>query len=176
MCSSDLSFGVGERLITSNAEPVFGGVYKLVAIEKDGEIIPRIKISENVEKITTPGFKTVHRLYNKGTGKAEADLVTFFDEEINEDEDLEIFHPTYTWKRKTLTNFRSENLMKRIYDKGELVYECPSLEDIRKTCKTEVDSLWDEIKRFDFPHQYKTDLSQAVWDLKYKLLENHNKA
>lgn len=170
------SFGVGERLITSKAEPVFGGVYKLVAIEKDGEIIPRIKISENVEKITTPGFKTVHRLYNKGTGKAEADLVTFFDEEINEDEDLEIFHPTYTWKRKTLTNFRSENLMKRIYDKGELVYECPSLEDIRKTCKTEVDSLWDEIKRFDFPHQYKTDLSQAVWDLKYKLLENHNKA
>lgn len=167
------SFGVGERLITSKSEPVFGGVYKIVATEKDGEIIPKIKISENVEKITTPGFKTVYRIYDKSNGKAEADLVTFHDEVIDENEPLEIFHPTYTWKRKTLTNFRAEKLHQRIYDKGQLVYEKPSLDQIRSLCKKDVDSLWDEIKRFEYPHQYKMDLSQKVWDLKYSLLERH---
>ena len=168
------SFGVGERLITAKAQPVFGGVYKLVAIEKDGEIKPKIKISENVEKITTPGFKNTYRIYDKHTGKAEADLVTFQDEKIDETEPLTIFHPTYTWKKKTLTNFRAEVLQERIYDKGNLVYSLPDIEDIRKRCEDEVDSLWDEIKRFEFPHKYKMDLSEKVWETRRNLIENPN--
>lgn len=165
------SFGVGERLITAKDEPVFGGVYKLVALEEDGQIVPKIKISENVEKITTPGFKKTYRLFDKTTGKAEADLVCFHDEAIDESQPLEIFHPTYTWKRKTLTNFRADLLQKQVYDKGRLVYSLPSIEEIRKLCKEEVDSLWDEIKRFEFPHQYKMDLSQRVWETRQGLIE-----
>lgn len=167
------SFGVGERLITSKSEPVFGGVYKLVAIEKDGKIVPKIKISENVEKITTPGFKNVYRFYNLDTNKAEADLITLHDEVIEDNVPIEIFHPIHTWKRKTIENFRTEKLLVKIFEKGKQVYDLPSLEEIRERCKKEVDSLWDEIKRFEYPHKYIVDLSQDLWELKDKMLKEN---
>lgn len=164
------SFGVGERLITSMTTPVFGGVYKLVAIEEDGKVIPKIKISENIEKITTPGFKNIYRLYDKTTGKAEADLITLHDEVIYDDRPLEIFHPIHTWKRKTMTNFYSKKLLVKIFEDGKLVYDMPTLDEIREFCKSEVDSLWDEVKRFEYPHQYIVDLSLDLWVIKDRLL------
>ena len=164
------SFGVGESLITSKSSPVFGGVYKLVAIEKDGQLIPKIKVSENIEKITTPGFKNVVRLYDKESGKAQADLIILHDEEINDQEPLTIFHPLYTWKKKTLYNFTYKKLMVPIYENGQLVYELPSLEEVRSYCLDEVDSLWEEYKRFDRPQIYKVDLSEKLWQLKNDLL------
>lgn len=169
------SFGVGERLITSMQTPVFGGVYKLVAIEENGKIIPKIKMSENVEKITNPGFKNIYRLYDKTTGKAEADLLVMHDEEIDESLDLELFHPVHTWKRKTLTNFRAEKLLVRIFDQGKLVYDLPNILQIRELCKKEVESLWDEVKRFEYPHKYIVDLSQKLWNIKDKMLQEHSK-
>lgn len=168
------SFGVGERLITSKSSPVFGGVYKLVATEEDGKIENKIKISENVEKITTPGFKTFYRLYDKNTGKAEADLITFKDEKIDDSKDLEIFHPIHTWKRKTISNFTAREMMVKIFDKGNLVYKLPSLEEVKKYTESELDSMWEEVKRFEFPHQYIVDLSQSVWDEKTKMLNERN--
>lgn len=169
------SFGVGERLITSMQTPVFGGVYKLVAIEENGTVIPKIKMSENVEKITNPGFKNVYRLYDKTTGKAEADLLVMHDEEIDESSDLELFHPVHTWKRKTLTNFRAEKLLVRIFNQGKLVYDLPNILKIRELCKKEVESLWDEVKRFEYPHKYIVDLSQKLWNIKDKMLQEHSK-
>ena len=165
------SFGVGERLITSKSEPVFGGVYKLVAIEDEcGTIIPKIKISENPEKITNPHFKTLYRLYDRETGKAEADLLCVYDEEIDDSKPIEIFDPHYTWKRKTITNFRAVKLQKHIFKNGELVYDLPGIEEIRKNCLDGVDTLWDEVKRFENPHTYYVDLSQKLWDIKHNLL------
>ena len=168
------SFGVGERLITSKSEPVLGGVYKLVAVEEDGSIIPKIKISENTEKITTPGFKQVYRLYDKSTNKAIADLVTFNDEVINENEPLEIFHPVYTWKRKRVTNFYAKKLLNPIFVSGKCVYTSPSVKEIRDFCLSEINTLWDEVLRFDYPHKYYVDLSNNIWDMKYSLLRKHN--
>lgn len=164
------SFGVGENLITSKSDPVFGGVYKLVAEEEGGELTPKIKISENIEKITTPGFKTFYRFYDKETGKALADLVTMQDEEVSQDGPLEIFHPTYPWKKMTLKNYRVRCMKKQIFSKGKLVYDRPDLKDIRQYCQEELDSLWDEYKRFDNPHIYKVDLSREVWNTKQTLL------
>ena len=163
------SFGVGERLITSMSHPVFGGVYKLVATEEDGNITPKIKISENVEKITTPGFKQVYRFYDNDDNKAIADLVCLHDEEITDDE-IEIFHPVHTWKRKTLTNFHTKKLLVPIFEKGKLVYELPSLEDIKKNKEREVDTLWEEVQRFEFPHIYIVDLSQKLWEMKNDMI------
>lgn len=165
------SFGVGERLITSKSNPVFGGVYKLVAIEENQMIIPKIKISENVEKITTPGFKNVYRFYDRTTHKAEADLITLHDEIIDDEQPLEIFHPVHTWKRKTLQNFYAKKLLVKIFENGKLVYEKPTIEEIRAHCHHEVDSLWDEVKRFEYPHQYIVDLSQDLWTIKDRLLQ-----
>lgn len=165
------SFGVGERLITAKSNPVFGGVYKLVAIERDGVFTPKIKISSNVEKITTPGFKNVFRIYDKQTGKANADLITTFDEKITESEPLEIFHPTYTWKRKTFHDFTVRSLLVPIFEKGNLVYDIPTIEESRKLCEKEVDSLWEEVKRFDNPHEYIVDLSLTLWQMKEDLLQ-----
>jgi len=159
------SFGVGERLITARSEPVFGGVYKLTAIEENGEIIPKIKVSENVGKITTPGFKQLYRLYDKDTNKAIADVVTLHDEEIDNTKPYEIFHPLYTWKRKTLNNFYARKLLVKIFDKGECIYENPDINDIR--------DLWDEVKRFESPHEYFVDLSKPLWDVKDKLLKEY---
>jgi nicotinate phosphoribosyltransferase len=167
------SFGVGEKLITSSSQPVFGGVYKLVAVEEEGKIIPKIKISSNVGKITTPGFKQVYRLYNKTTNKAIADVITEHHEVIDSSKPYEIFHPLYTWKRKTLTNFYARKLLVPIFRKGKQVYESPSIEEIRNYCKEEIDTLWDEVKRFENPHEYFVDLSQAIWDIKDHLLKEN---
>ena len=168
------SFGVGERLITSRSEPVFGGVYKLSAVEEDGKIIPKIKVSENVEKITNPAFKQVWRLYDRDSGKALADVITLHDEEINDNEPYEIFDPEYTWKRKTVTNFRARKLMVKIFDKGRCVYESPDLHTIRDYCREQVDTLWEEVKRFENPHRYYVDLSQKLWDIRAKLLHEYS--
>lgn len=167
------SFGVGERLITSKSEPVFGGVYKLVAMEEGEDIVPKIKVSENVAKITTPCFKKVYRLFSKETGKAIADVLTLPDEKI-EEESYEIFDPNNTWKRKTVTNFTAKELMVQIFKNGECVYNSPSLDEIKSYCKEEVDKIWDEVKRFENPHAYYVDLSQKLWDIKYSLLRDNS--
>jgi nicotinate phosphoribosyltransferase len=166
-------FGVGERLITSHSEPVFGGVYKLVAAEKNGELLPRIKLSENVSKITTPGFKQVWRLFDKKTGKAIADVLTTYGETINESEPYELFDPEHTWKRKTVTNFFAQRLLKRIFAQGTCVYESPSLKDIRSYCKEQVDTLWDEVKRFEHPHKYYVGLSKPLWEMRERLIQEY---
>ncbi len=166
------AFGVGERLITSKSEPVFGGVYKLVAIEaKDGTVIPKIKISENPAKITTPHFKKVYRLYDRADGKAFADVVCVHDEVIDDTKPLELFDPDATWKRKTFTNFRAEELLKPIFQGGELVYQLPTIQQARSYCQEQIDLQWDEVKRFENPHNYYVDLSPKLWDIKQKLLE-----
>ena len=167
-------FGVGERLITSKTEPVFGGVYKLVATEVEGEIVPKIKISNNPEKITTPGFKQVYRLFDKENNKAIADVITLFDEEINENEPYTIFDPNHTWKRKELTNFYAVKLLQPIFEKGKLVYQKPTINEIRNYSHDEVDKLWEESLRFEKPHQFYVDLSQKLWDLKQELLEKYS--
>lgn len=170
------SFGVGERLITASADPVFGGVYKLAAVENEnGDIIPKIKISENVAKITTPGFKQLYRLYSHETGKAIADVVTLNDEIIDDKKPYEIFDSEHTWKRKTITDFFARPLLKKIFDKGECVYNIPPLEVTREYCRIEIDGLWDEVKRFENPHSYYVDLSQRLWDIKNNMLSEYEK-
>lgn len=166
------SFGVGERLITAKSDPVFGGVYKLVAVEEDGKIIPKIKISENSNKVTTPHFKKVYRLYCKKTNKALADLITVYDEEIDETQPLEIFDPVHTWKRKTLVDYYAINLLKPIFKDGKRVYDLPTLEEIRAYCQSQLDTLWDELKRFEFPHKYYVDLSLKLWEIKDQLIKD----
>ncbi len=168
-------FGVGERLITAKSEPVFGGVYKLVAVEdKKGEIIPKIKISENVGKITNPHFKKTYRFYANDTGKALADYLCVYDETVDDSQDITIFDPEATWKRKRVYNYTARELLVPIFQKGKLVYELPSLQEIQDYCKKEVDSLWDEVKRFENPQTYYVDLSQKLWDIKYGLLRENN--
>ena len=168
------SFGVGERLITAKSEPVFGGVYKLCALEMDGKLIPKIKISENTEKITNPGFKEVYRLYDKATGKAIADVITLADEEVPSGDCYEIFDPKAVWKRKKIRNFYAKNLREQIFKEGKLVYESPDIETIREYCKAQVDTLWDEMLRFENPQIYYVDLSHQLWQLKHDLIEGHN--
>lgn len=167
------SFGVGERLITSKSEPVFGGVYKLAAIEKDGVIEPKIKLSENVAKITTPHFKKVYRLFANDTQMAIADVMTCYDEEIKSDGEYEIFDPEHTWKRKKIRNFTAVPLQVQVFDRGKLVYNSPPLDEIKKYCEEQLDKIWDEVKRFENPHQYYVDLSQKLWDVRYRLLSEH---
>lgn len=164
------SFGIGERLITSKSDPVFGGVYKLSAVEKDGEFQPKIKISENVTKITNPGFKKVFRLYEKESGKAIADVITLFDETLIGEEKYELFDPEYTWKRKTVTDFDAKELLVQIFDHGKCVYQSPSTQEIRSYCAAQLDTLWDEVKRFENPHKYYVDLSKKLWEIKECLL------
>lgn len=166
------SFGVGERLITSKSDPVFGGVYKLCAIEKNNEIIPKIKVSENIDKITTPHYKKVYRLYDRENNKAIADLICVYDEVIDDTKELEIFDPLATWKRKTLTNFYARPLQTQIFKDGKQVYVSPSTKEIKSYCAQQIETLWDEVKRFDFPHHYYVDLSQKLWDIKYGMLKN----
>ncbi|MBE5040093.1 nicotinate phosphoribosyltransferase [Ructibacterium gallinarum] len=168
------SFGVGERLITSKSEPVFGGVYKMVAVEENGKIQPKIKISENVIKITNPYFKKVYRLYSKETGMAIADVLTTFDETIDTSKPYEIFDPRNTWKRKTITNFEAVELQVPIFQKGNCVYHSPSLQEIRAYCEDRLNTIWDEVKRFENPHEYYVDLSQKLWDIRYKMLSSYN--
>ena len=169
------SFGVGERLITARSEPVFGGVYKLAAVERpDGTIEPKIKISENVTKITTPHFKKLYRFYGNDTGKAIADYLTVWDETVDDSKSLVIFDPDATWKKKEVYDFTAKELQVPIFKDGELVYDLPSLEEIKAYCAQQVDTLWEEVKRFDYPHNYYVDLSQKLWDVKHELLERNN--
>lgn len=164
------SFGVGERLITASSEPVFGGVYKVVSVNKNGTEIPKIKISENVAKITNPCFKNLYRLYDIDTNKAIADVITLFDEEIDDTKPYSIFDPEHTWKRKTITNFKAVKIRRKIFDKGNLIYKMPNIEEIKDRCKNQLETLWDEVKRFENPHTYYVDLSQKLWEEKQKLL------
>ncbi len=166
------SFGVGERLITSKSEPVFGGVYKLAAVEdREGNIIPKIKISENPSKITNPHFKKVYRLFEKDSGKAIADYICLHDEVVDGKEPLTIFDPDATWKRKTLTDFTARELLLPIFRNGQRVYTSPSITEMRSYCASQIDLLWDEVKRFENPHNYYVDLSQKLWDIKHSLLD-----
>lgn len=164
------SFGVGERLITAKSEPVFGGVYKLSAIEKNGELIPKMKISENVEKITNPGLKKIVRFYGKDNGKAMADLIMLQDEKLPDGKPFEIFDPNAEWKRKTLKNYVAKEILVKIFDRGNLVYKCPDIEEIRKTCNEQINTLWGETLRFENPQTYYVDLSQPLFDMKRELL------
>ena len=169
-------FGVGERLITAKSEPVFGGVYKLTAVEEsDGTVTPKIKISENIGKITNPHYKKLYRFYGNDTGKAIADYLTVYDEVVDDSQDLEIFDPEATWKTKTVYDFTAKELQVPIFKNGELVYNCPSIDETRQYCLEQVDTLWDEVKRFDNPHTYYVDLSQKLWDIKYGLLKKQGK-
>ena len=168
------SFGVGERLITAKSSPVFGGVYKLVGVEENGEIVPKIKISENPAKITIPDFKQIYRLYDNESGKAIADVLTLHDEVIDSAKPYVIFDPVHTWKRKTVTNFTARKLLVPIFKGGEFVYDLPKLKDIREYCKEQLDTIWDEVKRFENPHTYYVDLSQKLWNVRNELLEKYS--
>ena len=167
------SFGVGERLITARSEPVFGGVYKLTAIEENGKVLPKIKVSENVGKITTPGFKQIYRLFDRDTNKAIADVVTLHDEKIDDSKPYEIFHPLYTWKRKTIKNFYTRKLLVKIFENGANIYQCPDVHQIKQYCAEQIDLLWDEVRRFEKPHEYTVDLSYDLWSIRDRLLKEH---
>lgn len=168
------SFGVGERLITASSEPVFGGVYKLAAVEENGVITPKIKISENVVKITNPHYKKVYRIFDNKTGKALADLICVHDEKIsdmlNADGSLELFDPDFTWKRKRVTDFTAKELQVPIFRNGKRVYQSPPIDEIKRFCAEQQETLWDSLKRFENPHTYHVDLSKRLWEIKQTLL------
>ncbi len=166
------SFGVGERLITAKSNPVFGGVYKLVAKEEGGEVVPKIKISENPEKITNPHFKKVYRIFDKETDIAIADLLCVYDEKIDESQPLTLFDPVETWKKKVVTNYYAREMLVPVFKGGKCVYKCPHISEIQEYCLGEVGKLWEEVKRFENPHRYYVDLSKKLWDIKQNLLEN----
>ena len=170
------AFGVGERLITASSEPVFGGVYKLAATEENGVITPKIKISENVVKITNPHFKKVYRLYDNATGKALADLLCVHDEVIDSAKPLEIFDPDFTWKRKTLTDFTAKELQVPVFLGGKRVYCPPPIDEVRRHCAEGLSTLWESVLRFENPHRYYVDLSQKLWDIKHSLLDSRGGA
>lgn len=169
------NFGIGEKLITASSEPVFGGVYKLAAVEKNGEFVPKIKISDNVSKITTPCQKELWRLYDKESGKAIADVLTLLDENIDDTKPYTIFDPDNTWKKKELTNFNAVKLCKQIFSKGKCVYTSPSVKEIKSHCEQQLQTLWSEVTRFDNPHKYYVDLSKRLWDIKHALLTDNKK-
>ncbi len=162
-------FGVGENLITAKSDAVFGGVYKMVAVEKEGKILPKIKISENVEKITNPSFKKVYRFYDKKTNYALADVIMLKEEQEPKGE-YEIFDPNNTWKRKKLSNYNVKELQEKIFEKGELIYQTPSLTEIASYAKQQLKTLWEEIKRLENPQKYYVDLSPQLFDLKNQML------
>ncbi|MBQ8000446.1 MAG: nicotinate phosphoribosyltransferase [Ruminococcus sp.] len=164
------TYGVGERLITSSSSPVFGGVYKLVATEQEGVMTPKIKISENVGKITTPCFKRLYRLYDRDTGKSIADVIALHDEVIDDSKPYEIFDPVNTWKRKTIENFYDVDIRKKYIENGKLIEEMPDINEIKAYCESQMETLWDEVTRFENPHTYYVDLSQNLWDIKNELL------
>ena len=168
------TFGVGERLITSSSAPVFGGVYKLVAVEKlNGEIEPKIKVSENTAKITNPHFKKVYRYYDNESGKALADELCVWDETVDDSKPHTIFDPNATWKTKTLINFTAKELLVPVFKNGKCVYDCPSIQEIQAYCAGQLDCLWDEVKRFENPHNYYVDLSEQLYQIKSILLSLH---
>jgi nicotinate phosphoribosyltransferase len=168
-------FGVGERMITAKSEPVFGGVYKLAAVENEkGEIVPKIKVSENIEKITIPHFKKVYRLYGRDSGKAIADYLAVHDETVDTSKNLKIFDPHATWKRKEVYDFTARELLVPIFKNGKCVYQKPTLPEIQAYCREQVDTLWDEVKRFDNPHTYYVDLSERLWKIQHDLLRDNS--
>lgn len=169
------SYGVGERMITAKSDPTFGGVYKLSAVEEDGKIIPRIKISETSAKITNPGFKQVWRFYDNESCSPVADLISLHDEDFEGTDNLEIFHPIDTWKRKTLKNYTAKPMLSKIYDNGKLIYNIPTLEEVREYSLNAVNILWDEQKRLEYANIYIVDLSEKLWRLKKDLLKQHRK-
>lgn len=166
-------YGVGENLITSSSDAVLGGVYKLVASEEDGVIIPKIKVSENVEKITVPGFKKLYRMYDKVSGKALADVLTLHDEVIDETQPYELFDPVHTWKRTTIENFEARELLLPVIVDGERVYEYKTIEEIQRYREVEEGRIWDGVKRIINPHRYFVDLSQSLWDMQDQLLKRY---
>jgi nicotinate phosphoribosyltransferase len=168
------SFGVGERLITAASDPVFGGVYKLSAVEIDGKIIPRIKVSDNVSKITNPCFKKPWRLFDRETGKAIADVITLRDEIIDDTKPYVIFDPDHIWKRKTVNNFIAHELQVQLFSNGKRVYDLPKINNIRSYCEQQVNTMWEEVLRFENPHKYYVDLSQPLWDEKQRLLSEYS--
>ena len=169
-------FGVGERLITAKSAPVFGGVYKLVAVEdENGNIIPKIKISENIAKITNPHYKKLYRFYDNESGKAIADELCVYNEEIDDSKPHTIFDPEAVWKSKTLTGYTAKNLHITVYKDGKLVYKLPELNEIKQYCAEQIDTLWDEVKRFENPHTYYVDLSKRLWNEKSRLLSEAKK-
>ncbi|MDE5917541.1 MAG: nicotinate phosphoribosyltransferase [Oscillospiraceae bacterium] len=167
------SFGVGERLVTSKSEPVFGGVYKLTAVEDSGKIVPKIKLSENITKITNPGYKKVFRIFCRKTGKALADVVTLADEEIDSTKPYVIFDPEFTYKKKTLVDFEVKELQVPVFKNGKCIYESPDVDTIRKYTQEQLTLIWDEIKRFENPHKYYVDLSAKLWNMKQSLLSEY---
>lgn len=168
------AFGVGERLITAKSDPVFGAVYKLAAVEApDGTVIPKIKVSENAGKITTPHFKKIYRLYSNESAKAEADLICVYDEQIDITKPLEIFDPEYTWKRRTMEDYTANELMVRVFDGGKQVYKLPTLDEIRDRCRASLGSIWEEVLRFENPHNYYVDLSERLWQLKHDMINEY---
>ena len=171
------AFGIGERLITSKSDPVFGGVYKLVAVQQpDGSYQPKIKVSETLEKIINPHFKMLYRFFSKDTGKAMADYVTLHDEKVEVDEahPITIFDPIATWKKKTFDKVEVRPMLVPIFEKGQCVYQSPSIHEIRAYCLEQVDLLWDEVKRFEHPHRYYVDLSEKLWNIKNQMLADVN--
>ncbi len=172
------AWGVGTNLITSKDNPSFGGVYKLAAImdKHSGTFIPKIKLSENAEKITNPGDKMIHRLYDKQEGKIIADLISFADEEFDEKEDLLIFDPIETWKKTKLKggSYRIRKMLIPVFQKGVCVYQSPSVMDIQAYCRSELNTLWDESKRLEYPHSPYVDLSKKLWDVKNRLLDQYH--
>lgn len=169
------SFGVGERLVTSRSEPVFGGVYKLAAVEENGEIIPKIKISENAAKITNPSYKELWRLFDNSSGKAVADLITLAGEKIDSSEPYTIFDPEQPYKKTVLTDFTAKKLRVQLFCKGKCVYKSPDIEEIKEYCRSQLELIWDEVKRFENPHEYYVDLSKPLWELKQKMLSDFYK-
>ncbi len=170
------AFGVGERLITSRSNPVFGGVYKLCAVEDtEGTPVPKIKISENIGKITNPGFKKVYRLYDRESGKAEADYICLYDEDLDDAQPLTICDPVARWKKKTMVSYRAKELQVPVFRNGELVYKLPPLPEIKKYCAEQQETLWQEVLRFDNPHQYYVDLSEKLMMLKDEMLNQAGK-
>ena len=167
------SWGVGTNLITSKDCPAFGGVYKLAAVKTgDGEFVPKIKLSENTEKITNPGNKTVYRIYEKTNGKLKADLTSLVDDVFDESKDLVIFDPQATWKKTHLKGgtYTMKELMVKVFEKGECIYQSPSVMEIREFCKKEQETLWDETRRLVNPHEVYVDLSDRLYAMKTKLL------
>lgn len=167
------AMGVGENLICSKSSPVFGGVYKLTAVLENGNMVPRIKVSENIEKVTNPGYKNLYRLYDKMSGMALADVMLLAEETIDESQDFTIYHQMNSWKQKTFAGgtYVVKDLLEPIFIQGELVYDCPSLAEIRGHCDHEIKKLWKEILRFEFPQTYYVDVSKKLLDLKLQMLE-----
>lgn len=166
------SWGVGTNLITSKNTPAFGGVYKLAAVEEDGKLLPKIKLSENPAKITNPGNKTIYRIYDKETGKIRADYITLAEETFDEADDLLLFDPNATWKKTLLTGgtYVMKEILVPVFQNGQCIYESPSVMEIQEYCKEQLDTLWEESRRLVNPQEMFVDLSDKLYEMKRELL------